>query len=104
MKKLALIALLGVAGMSHAAYIGVDAGPVRRDIVSEDPALVGTASEQPLVTGNNAVEPVVTPADSNYYYTPYGNRPVANTVAGASSVAADAVENAGSAAASVIPF
>lgn len=105
MKKLALITLLGISGISHAAYVAVDASPVRRDIVAQDPALTGTMSDgQQLNVGNNATEPMVTPADNNYYYTPYGNRPVANTVAGATGVAADAVETAGEAAAAVIPF
>ncbi|CAN5119118.1 hypothetical protein BH09DEP1_BH09DEP1_1830 [soil metagenome] len=97
MKKLALIALLGVSGLAQAGYM-VDAGPVRRDIVAEDPAMLGTAPN--AVVGG----PVVTPADNNYYYTPYGNRPVANAVAGTSAVAADAVNDAGAVAASVIPF
>lgn len=112
MKKLALIALLGIAGIANALYVGVDgvgagidAGPVRRDIIAEDPENVGLmADDQRVVVGNNAVEPGVTPADQGYYYTPYGNRPVANTVAGVSSAAADAVESTGSAAAAVIPF
>lgn len=106
MKKLALIALLGVSGIANAAYVAVDAGPVRRDIIAEDPAMVGTmVSDRPMATDVAVVEgPIVTPSDSRYYYTPYGERPVASTVQGATNVAADAVETAGSAAASVIPF
>lgn len=106
MKKVALVALLGISGIANAAYVAIDAGPVRRDIVAEDPVLTGTmVADQPVVTETTLVEgPVVTPADGRYYYTPYGERPVASTVQGATDVAASAVETAGSAAASVIPF
>ena len=106
MKKIVLIALLGLSGIAHAAYVAVDASPVRRDIVAEDPVMTGRViSSQPIVTDSVVVEgPGVTPADRDYYYTPYGNRPVANTVSGAANVAADAVAGAGDVAASVIPF
>lgn len=101
MKKLALVALLGVSGIANAAYVA-DVGPARRDIIAQDPVLTGTVvTTQPVVTETTVVEgPVVTPADGRYYYTPYGQRPVASAVQGATDVAADV----GSAAASVIPF
>lgn len=107
MKKLALIALLGISGLANAAYMAsvTDSGPVRRDIISQDPVGTPVYNAQPIVTDAVVVEgPVVTPADGRYYYTPYGQRPVANTVQGATNVASDAVESVGSAAASVIPF
>lgn len=99
MKKLALIALLAVSGLANAAYVtSYDSSPVRRDIIAADPVNVGT-------TGSVMVsEPVVTPSDARYYYTSYGERPVAGTVQGATDVAASAVDTAGSAAASIIPF
>lgn len=106
MKKLALIALLGISGIANAAYVAIDAGPERRDIIAQDPVMLGTnITTRPEVPDTMvSQEPVVTPADNRYYYTSYGNRPVANTVAGATAVAADAVEDAGQVAASVIPF
>lgn len=104
MKKLVLIALLGISGIANAAYVAVDAGPVRRDIMAQDPVMVGADLTNGSAGTTMVAEPLVTPADNRYYYTPYGNRPVANTVAGATAVAADAVEDAGQVAASVIPF
>jgi hypothetical protein len=107
MKKLALIVLLAVSGLANAAYVGIDTGPVRRDLIVEDPVNEGMA----MYPAMNA-EPMVTPADQGYYYTPYGersgaiyngynyNRPVANTVSSASNIADEAVQDV----ASVIPF
>lgn len=106
MKKLALIALLGISGIANAAYMAsYDNGPIRRDIYAQDPVLEGTVvTSEPMVTHTEVTEAEVTPADVRYYYTPYGQRPVASTVQGATDVAAGAVESVGSAAASVIPF
>lgn len=107
MKKLALIALLAVSGLANAAYVGIDAGPVRRDLIVQDPVNEGIATYPAM----NA-EPMVTPADQGYYYTPYGERsgatyngynyngPVSNTLSGASNIANEAVQDV----ASVIPF
>ena len=104
MKKLALIALLAISGLAQASYVGIEAGPeyvgvdngpVRRDLVMEDPVNAEIATyPAPLA------EPMVTPADQGYYYTPYGERPVANTVSGASNIANEAVQDV----AAAIPF
>lgn len=107
MKKLALIALLGISGIANAAYMAstYDNGPLRRDLYAQDPVLEGTmVTTEPVITQTEVTESVVTPADSRYYYTPYSQRPVASTVQGATDVAASAVDSVGSAAASIIPF
>lgn len=106
MKKIvALVALLGISSLANAAFRAegpvsaarvVDVTPVRQDIITTAPGAVYVEETGPVA--------VTSPADTRYYGPNYYNRPVAGTVAGATETAADVVEGAGAAAASVIPF
>lgn len=108
MKKIvALVALLSISGLANAAFRAegpisaarvIDTTPVRQDIIATDPGAV--------YVEETTLEPVavMSPADVRYYGPYYSNRPVAGTVAGASEVAGEAVQDAGAIAASAIPF